>query len=141
MSGSKKRFLYVMLLLTIFSIIGAFIEFFSSDTVGPIPLLGLDYPIHLVLVNIVWPILGSAVFAVLFPRIFVPFFLVIKKYIAPGFKNAEISVDTKPNRLGKWFSRSVYVALLVFGLQAFLLNIFPHELLLTPTQHSNYSPS
>ena len=130
MSGSKKRFLYTMLVLTVLSVVTGLLSV-DNESEGIVPLFGLDYPIHTLLVNVVWPILGSVVFAFLFPRIFAPFFLALKKYIMPNFKNGQIEVETKPYRLRKWFSRGIYVSLLVLGIQTFLFNIFPYEAMLT----------
>jgi len=56
----------------------------------------------------------------------------------PHFKNGQLDVDTEPYRLRKWFSRTIYVSLLVFGLQAIFFSFFPYELLLTPSELAGY---
>jgi hypothetical protein len=138
MSGSKKKFLYVMIILVILAIVAGIVTSLVAENSGIVPLFGLPNQYHIIVTNLVWPVLGSMICALLFPRLFAPIFLALKKYIMPDFKNGEIAIETKPYRLRKWFGRAVYVSLLVLGLQALLTGFFPHELLLTPADLAGY---
>ncbi|NHJ14046.1 MAG: hypothetical protein EAX95_10245 [Candidatus Thorarchaeota archaeon] len=138
MSGSKKRFTYAMLLCGMISAIAMILSGLFSESEGIVPLFGLEYPVHVLLVNTIWPILGSAICAIIFPRIFTPLFLAIKKFVMPEFKNGQTDVDTKPYRFRKWLSRAFFVSLLILGMQSFLIGIFPYEALLTPNALLGY---
>jgi hypothetical protein len=127
-----------MIFLVILSIIGGLVTAFMSSDTGIVPLFGLQNQYHILVTNLIWPLIGSIICALLFPRFLAPIFLSLKKYIMPDFKNGEIDISTKPYRLRKWFGRAVYVSLLVLGLQALITGFFPHELLITPTDLSGY---
>lgn len=138
MSGSKRRFLYVMVFLLIGSVVIGFLNVIAVEDTGIVPIFGLPNMYHMLVVTLLWPVIGSVICALIFPRIFAPLFLALKKYIMPDFKNGEIAIETKPYRLRKWFGRSVYVSLLVLGLQALIMGFFPHELMLTPDNLLGY---
>ena len=127
-----------MIFLILFSIIVGvlMVVFIGHD--GIVPLFGLEHRYTLMITNLLWPIFGSIICALIFPRIIAPMYLAIKKYIMPDFKNGQTDIETKPYRLKKWFWRSIYVSLLVLGIQAFLVGFFPYESMLTPTDLLGY---
>ncbi len=138
MTGGEKRFPYTMLLLTlIISIVGVLTAVLGEGD-GVVPLLGLPLETHILVTTFLWPVLGSILCAVLFPRLLVPLYLFLKKYIMPEFKDGEVQVDRTPATARTWLSRGLYVSLLVLGIEALLVGFFPFELLYTPAALLGY---
>ena len=138
MSESKKSIFYTMIFVTVLSIAAGLITFTMTQDSGIVPLLGLSNKLHALVLNLIWPVIGSMICAILFPRFLAPLYLAAKKYIMADFKNGELEIDTEPYRVGKWFKRSIFVSLLVLGIQALFLGFFPHQALLTPADLAGY---
>jgi hypothetical protein len=72
----------------------------------------------------IWPILGTLVCILVFPRIFSPLFLRIKPVFSRGFRNAYLDIDSTPFNLWKFMLRGFSIFLFCLGVGASLITLW-----------------
>ncbi len=72
----------------------------------------------------IWPILGTLVCILVFPRIFSHLFLRIKPIFSRGFRNAYIDIDATPFNLWRFILRGFSIFLFCLGVGASLITLW-----------------
>ena len=72
----------------------------------------------------IWPILGTLLCIMVFPRIFSPLFLRIKPMFSRGFKNAYLDMVATPFSLWKFILRGFSIFLFCLGVGASLITLW-----------------
>ena len=104
-----------------------------------VPFSGLPKRQHNIILNIIWPLVGSLIFVIVFPRIFGPMFLKIKKIIWKDYEHAYIDIEIEPLTYRKFLERSLFVFLLTMGFAGTIISILGIEWLLTPGEIADYN--
>ncbi len=104
-----------------------------------VPFSGLPKRQHNILLNLIWPLVGSLIFVIVFPRIIGPIFLKIKKIIWKDYEHAYIDIQIEPLTYRKFLERSLFVFLLAMGLASTIISILGIEWLLTPGEIADYN--
>jgi len=118
---TKKLIRLISILLVFFSFLAFSIIALGAEDGQIIPLFGLDTGTHRILLWVLFPVLGSIITALLFSRVFAPFFLKVKRKIY--FRYEDCYVDNKSAALTKrlFVIRMIYTLLLTMGIIAFIL--------------------
>lgn len=127
MEKNKALNLFIILsnLMVIIFNIYAFI--FQNESGDIIPFSGLEYSLHYSIFAIIWPIIASIIFVILFPYIGIPIFLKIKKIIWKDYENAYLDISPENFTFSKFLHRSIFIFLLAIGLQITLIPILGYD--------------
>lgn len=98
-----------------------------------VPLTDLPYSIHLIIVRMIWPILGSLLLIVIFPLVIAPIFLMLKKLIWSKYTNSYLELSNDSLSFKKVIKRTIYVFLLTYGIAALLANFIDMDVFLNDT--------
>ncbi|MGY5852415.1 MAG: hypothetical protein RTU92_02485 [Candidatus Thorarchaeota archaeon] len=140
MSTENRRSIVLLALLPVIGLVISLVYAFGfSDWANVTPLFGLPAPYRFLLVAFAIPMVGSIVAAILIPRIVAPLFLRIKGKIMPGYKNAYISITSRPLQLRRWLGRALLTALLILGLISILVNVIDPLLFMNIEQYTMFS--
>ncbi len=134
---SDKKNKIVQILMGIFIIIWVFSMWSTFENRGPdqsetVPLFNLPVAVHMRIFFIIWPLLGSLIAVIVFPRIFAPIYMKSKKLMLPKYENGYIETKKVDFNLKKFFWRGLYCYLLSLGLMIALkeflnLDLFASE--------------
>lgn len=130
----SSKILIVFTILFVFGLVGPLANAFSqgSKASANVPLLDLDFQTHLIVFTIIWPIFLSIILVILFPLIFVPIFLFVKRKLLKKYKDGYLDIDETKFDSKKFLKRLIYLLLLTLGVNAAILGLelFNPEVLL-----------
>jgi hypothetical protein len=117
MKSKFPKYLYLLAFLSIIYLVimGCVFLFTFSDE--PIPITGLSYKIHFLLLGLIFPFLASLLAVWIFPRLLAPLFIFFKNRAYRGYQNGVISGFSPRNlTFKKFIKRAIFCTLLTFGL-------------------------
>lgn len=109
----------------------------ESDT-EIVPLFGLPKNIHTIFFHYIWLMGVPFITILVFPIIFAPLFLKIKRILWKSYQDAYIDRETIVFQKTLYFKRCLMIFLLTSGLQGFILKIFDEKIFLTSSSAQDF---
>ncbi len=102
-----------------------------------VPLSGMPYSLHVFVFWIIWPTLLSIVFAIVFPLIINPLFMMIKRIVWSRYKDCYVDMREPTLDLRTFFKRGIYISLLIIGIIITIVSSVDTSLFLTEYNITN----
>lgn len=125
-SEHKRAVAVALMVYIVYQILFLLFVTMTLETEGIVPMFGFGIgpgllkPVHNLVNFILWPLLGSIAFALLFPRLVAPIYMKIKTF-RKKYTNAYLSWETSSLNIREVLIRGILLLLLTIGLNATLL--------------------
>lgn len=105
------------------------------------PLTGLPFIVNGVLLNVIWPVIGSILLILVFTFVLTPGFLKLKNIIWSKYTDSYIDLGDKANSIDfkKFIKRVIYIFLLTYGIYAVVSNYMNFDLLISEAEKNYYA--
>ena len=111
-----KRNKIILLILFIVSQIGNVAGIIFGGQYEIVPLTSMPYSLHLLVFYIIWPFLLSIIFAIIFPLIIIPLFMMIKRIAWSRFQDCYVEMGELTLHFKTFIKRGIYISLLIIGI-------------------------
>ncbi|KKM62803.1 hypothetical protein LCGC14_1518010 [marine sediment metagenome] len=115
----EKKYKLILLIVFFLNLTGALLNIMVSNPEilkETVPLTGMPYYLHVTVFYIIWPILLSIIFAIIFPLIIVPFFMMFKRIVWSRFQNCYVEMGELTLDFKTFIKRGIYMALMIIGI-------------------------
>lgn len=104
-----------------------------------VPATGLTKNMHILVLGFLFPIIGSIITSLLFPRLFAPLFLEAKrKILKKKYKDSYIAIKPHPFKLTTLIKRFIYILAIAMAFLTLLVNVLNPELWLDANTLQSY---
>jgi len=140
MKSTRRTTLIGVVLFTIFVYAYTTLALGQDDFEGEgtVPLFGLPNTLHGLLFWVLLPMVGSIITAIIFPRIFAPLFLKLKRKIYFRFEDTYLDGENASLTKRVFIIRYIYTALFTLGVLAFILPNIDGSVLVSTKDMASY---